>query len=136
MLSAAEAGCGWVSFERRLSDQEYAARSEIRVYYEQVQTVYAAGNAQALAGLYDPGITQPMTRAQILAWGEKFFGENTAVRFKVLRLEFDVVGAGRAVVTLTYRVITEGGRGDFSGTETDILEKHGGRWKMMSWEKR
>lgn len=129
-------GCAWISFERRVTDQEYAAREEIRAYFGDVQKSFALRDPEAVADLFDPNITRPMTRAQILAWAEKFFAENQAVSYHVDKLSFDDVGPGRASVILTYRVTTAGGKGDFGGTEADELQKRGGRWRVTSWEKR
>ena len=81
-------GCGYVSFGRRVSQEETILIQEIRSYYGQVQRAFAAGNAQALAGLFDSSIVKPMTHAQIVAWGEKFFAENGPARFRIESLEF------------------------------------------------
>lgn len=129
------AGCKYISFGRRMSNDEIRLQQEIRAYYGDVQRAFAAGNAQALAALFDSSIVKPMTYAQILAWGEKFFSENGPARFRIESLEFDALGHRQADVVMKYRVVTKDGKGDFGGVEADRLVKRGGRWYMTEWEK-
>lgn len=136
LLLPLTSACGWISFEKKVGGEEYAAREEIRVYYLEVQKAFALRDHAALAALFDPSITKPMTQAQIQEWGRKFFAENQAVSFHIDKLSFDDIGPGRAVVLLTYHVTTSGGKGDFGGTEADELQKRGGRWRVTAWEKR
>lgn len=135
LLLAGLGACGYVSFGRKVGTAEWILQQEIRSYYDNVQLAFAAGNPQALAGLFDPGIAKPMTQTEILAWGEKFFGEHKKARFRIEKLVFDELGYLQAVVTLTYRVETPEGRGDFGGTERDALVKRRGRWYISAWEK-
>lgn len=128
-------GCGGVSFRRGLNLQEYSWQQEIRAYYLEVKAAFASQNPEALAGLFDAGITKPMTFPQILAWGRRFFSENAGVTFHIKKLEFEDLGPDRAVVALTYQVTTIGGKGDFGGKELDVLEKRAGHWRIVSWEK-
>ncbi len=134
LLASSLAGCG-VSFERRTLPVEEAMKAELRVYYSKVQDVFKDEDADALASLFDPAITQPMTHEQILDWGRKFFAQYQGVRFHVERLIFEDLGPGAAAVKLAYRVTTLGGKGDFGGVERDTLAKVGGRWRMTAWEK-
>ena len=124
-----------LGFGRRVSDEEFVLREEIRAYYQEVGAAFASGNAQALAGLFDPGISEPMTRAQIEAWGEDFFKKHGPARFEVEKIDFERAGHESAVVELTYRVTTRGGDGSFGGTERDQLVKRGRRWSVSAWEK-
>ena len=133
-LLALTASCGWVSFGRRVSDDELRLRSEVKAYYDEVARAFAAGNAEALAGLFDPANAKPMTRPQIKAWAVKFFREHGRATFKVEKLEFDRLGFESGVVTLTYRVDTLDGAGSFGGTEIDELAKRGRRWVVTGWE--
>ncbi len=128
-------GCSYVSFGRKVSDDELRLRDDVRAYYDEVVQAFAAGNPDALAQLFDAAITKPMTRAQILAWGREFFGEHGTARFKVVKVEYERLGYGDAVVLLTYRVETKDGRGNFGGTERDVLVRRGRRWVMTEWEK-
>lgn len=128
-------GCSYVSFGRKVSDDELRLRDDVRAYYDEVVQAFAAGNPDALAQLFDGAITKPMTREQILAWGRKFFGEHGPARFKVERVEYERLGYGDAVVLLTYRVETKDGRGNFGGVERDVLVRRGRRWVMTEWEK-
>ncbi|UPT73267.1 MAG: hypothetical protein M0D55_15460 [Elusimicrobiota bacterium] len=129
------AGCAYVSFGRKVGDDELRARADVRAYYDEVAQTFAAGNAEALALLFDAAINKPMTREGILAWARKFFGEHGGARFKVERIEYERLGRENAVVLLTYRVETKDGRGSFGGTERDVLVKRGRRWTMTEWEK-
>jgi len=129
-------GCGFsVNFGRKVSEEELILRDEIRAYYSEAAAAFAAGNAGALAELYEPGISHPMTKDQILAWGEDFFKKHGPARFKVEKLDFEGVGHVQAEVLLTYRVETRDGDGSFGGTERDRLVKRGRRWSMASWDK-
>lgn len=128
-------GCGYVSFGRKVGDDELRLRADVRAYYDEVVRAFAAGNPDALTMLFDATIAKPMTRDQIQAWGVKFFAANGPASFKVQRVEFERLGYENAVVLLTYRVETKGGKGDFGGTERDILVKHGRQWVVTEWEK-
>lgn len=130
-------GCGSIAldFGRKISPEEYALRADIRSYYDQVAAAFAAGNAGALAGLFEPGIARPMTREQIRAWGEDFFKKHGPARFVVEKLDYERAGHVSAVVLLTYRVETKDGDGSFGGTERDELVKRGRRWSVAAWEK-
>jgi hypothetical protein len=129
-------GCAYVDvgFGRKVSDDEIRLRSEVRAYYDDVARTFAAGNAEALALMFDAAIAKPMTREKILAWGRKFFGEHGPASFKVEKVEFERLGYENAVVLLTYRVETKDGNGNFGGTERDVLVKRGRRWTMTEWE--
>lgn len=129
------AACVRLDMGRKLSDDETRIQRELEAYYMQASAAFATGSAEALAALYDPSISRPMTLTQIREWGVKFFGEHGPARFKVEKLEFDRVGYENAVVTLTYRVQTKDGKGDFGGVEQDIFVKKKGRWLMTAWEK-
>ncbi len=133
-VSAVLAGCVEVGFRRPPTLRESLRKAEIREYYESVQLAFAQGDAAALAELFDPGITEPMTHAGILEWGRKFFAENGPSRFRIVKLSIEDMGTERAVVLLEYAVETEGGRGDFGGTELDTLVKSGGRWRTAAWK--
>ena len=126
--------CGYVSFGRKVGDDELRLRTDVRSYYDEVVQVFAAGNADALALLFDAAIAKPMTREQILAWGKKFFGEHGHASFKVEKVEYERLGYENAVVLLTYRVETGDGKGNFGGVERDYLVKRGRRWVVSSWE--
>jgi len=130
-------GCGvfTVDFGRKVSDEELIVRDDIRSYYDEVAAAFAAGNADALAALFDPGIARPMTREQIRAWGTDFFKKHGPARFKIEGLDFERAGHVSAAVVLTYRVETRDGDGSFGGTERDELVKHGRRWSVTAWEK-
>lgn len=129
------ASCGYVSFGRTVSDEEMLLRDSVRAYYDEVAVAFAAGNADALAMLFDASIAKPMNREQITAWGRDFFAKHGPGRFKVKKLEFERLGHESAVVLLTYRVETLDGKGDFGGVERDYLAKRGKRWLVTSWEK-
>lgn len=129
------ASCGYVSFGRAVSDEEMLLRDSVRGYYDEVAVAFAAGNADALALLFDASIAKPMTRDQITAWGRDFFAKHGPGRFKVVKLEYERLGHESAVVLLTYRVETLDGKGDFGGVERDYLAKRGKRWLVTSWEK-
>ncbi len=133
--SLASSGCGYVGFGKPMSEEEIVLRSQIRSYYEDVAQAFAGGNADALASLYDETIAEPMTRAQIHDWAQKFFREHGPAQFKVEDLDIESIGHVSAVLTLTYRVDTRNGDGSFSGVERDHLLKHGRRWYVSSWEK-
>jgi len=141
LLSAALAvillgGCGFtVDFGRKVTEEEQILRSDLRGYYEEAAAAFAAGNADLLADLYEPGIARPMTKDQIRAWGLDFFKKHGPARFKVVKLDFERVGHVSAVVVLTYRVETRDGDGSFGGTERDEFVRRGRRWSMSAWEK-
>ena len=127
--------CGYVSFGRKVSDDELRLRSDVRAYYDEAALAFAAGSADALASLFDAAIAKPMTREQIREWGRTFFADHGPARFKVEKLEYERLGYENAVVLLTYRVETKDGKGSFGGTERDVLAKRGRRWIVTSWEK-
>ena len=129
------ASCGYVSFARKVSDDELRLRSDVRAYYDEVVQAFALGNADALTLLFDTTITKPMTREQISAWGKDFFVKHGPASFRVECVEYERLGYENAVVLLTYRVVTKDGQGDFGGTERDTLTKRGRRWVVTSWEK-
>ena len=127
--------CGYVSFGRKVSDDELRLRADVRAYYDDVVQAFAAGNAETLTLLFDGAIAKPMTREQISAWGKDFFGKHGAASFKVEKVEYERLGYENAVVLLTYRVETKDGAGNFGGVERDYLIKRGKRWVVTSWEK-
>lgn len=135
LAAVALSGCGYVSFGRKVGDDELRLRSSVRSYYDEVVQAFAAGNPDALTMLFDGAIAKPMTREQIQAWGKKFFADNGPASFKIERVEYERLGYENAVVLLTYRVTTKGGKGDFGGTERDTLAKRGRRWVVTEWEK-
>jgi len=126
--------CGYVSFGRKVSDDELRLRADVRAYYDEVVQAFATGNADALTLLFDGAIAKPMTREQIAAWGRKFFGEHGAAKFKVESVEYERLGYENAVVLLSYRVETKDGKGSFGGVERDYLSKRGRRWVITAWE--
>ena len=129
--------CSWVTvgFGRAVSDDELRLRADVRAYYDDVVQAFAAGNPDALAQLFDAAIAKPMTHAQILDWGRKFFGEHGTASFKIEKFEYERLGYENAVILLTYRVETKTGKGAFGGTERDYLVKRGKRWIVTAWEK-
>ena len=129
------ASCGYVSFGRKVSDDELRLRADVRAYYDEVVTAFAVGNPDALALLFDAAIAKPMTRDQILAWGKDFFAKHGGASFKIDAIEYERLGHENAVVVLSYRVETKDGNGNFGGTERDTLAKRGRRWVVTSWEK-
>ena len=135
IAAVALSGCGYVSFGRKVSDDELRLRSSVRAYYDEVVQAFAAGNPDSLTMLFDGAISKPMTREQIQAWAKKFFTENGPASFKIERVEYERLGYENAVVLLTYRVTTRSGKGNFGGTERDILVKRGKRWVVTEWEK-
>ncbi|MBI3553107.1 MAG: hypothetical protein HY077_11380 [Elusimicrobia bacterium] len=129
-------GCGLTfRFDRKMSNEELILRDEVRAYYSEVAAAFAAGNGAALAGLFAPGISHPMTKEQIEAWGDDFFAKHGPAGFKVEKLEFEKVGHVSAEVVLTYRVETRDKAGSFGGVERDRLVKRGRRWSVASWDK-
>lgn len=134
LMAVLLASCGRVSFGRKVSDDELRLRSGVRAYYDEVVQAFAAGNAEALALLFDAAITKPMTREKIHAWGNDFFAAHGPASFKVVRVEYERLGYENAVVLLTYRVETKSGQGNFGGTQRDYLTKRGRRWVVTSWE--
>ncbi len=127
-------GCVKLGFNRTQDIRESVRESEIREYYSRLQLAFAQGDSEALAVLFDPAIKKPMTHAQIITWGRKFFSKNGPAHFRIIKLTIDDMGTERAVVTLEYAVETEGGAGDFGGTEIDTLTKKKGRWLTAAWE--
>ena len=135
LLVSLISACGWVSFGRKVSDDELRLRSDVRAYYSEVARAFAGGNAEALTQLFDAPITKPMTREQISAWGKDFFAKHGAASFKVESLDYERLGYENAVVLLAYRVETKDGSGSFAATERDHLVKRGRRWVISAWEK-
>lgn len=127
-------GCGWVSFRKTPSDDELRLEREVRAFYSEIQSAFAAGNPQALASLYDASISKPMTKPEIEAWIEKFFAEHGRGSMSYSSFSIDELGHARAVVTLAYKVETPDGAGNFGGSERDSLIKRGGRWYMAGWQ--
>lgn len=134
-LLALGSACVRLDMGRKLGDDELRLRRELEGYYVEAAAAFATGSPEALAALYEPSIRKPMTRQQIKDWGAKFFGEHGPARFKVVKLEFDRLGYESALVTLTYKVETKTGKGDFGGVEQDEFVKKNGRWLMTAWEK-
>lgn len=129
-------GCGFtVDFGRKVTDEERILRTELQSYYDEAAAAFAAGNADMLAELYEPGIARPMTKDAIRQWGRDFFKKHGPARFKVVKLDFERVGHVSAVVVLTYRVETRDGDGSFGGVERDEFVRRGRRWSMSAWEK-
>jgi len=127
--------CIRVSFRRVPGPEETALQAEIRRYYWNVAGAFAAGDADALAALFSPSITRPMTQDRIRDWARDFFARYGRARFHVTELRFDELGYARAVVTLKYRVEPARPEGAFGGTETDRLERRSGRWTVASWDR-
>jgi hypothetical protein len=134
-LAVAMGGCA--NFFRKLpGPEEHARISEIEAFYrEDVARAFQARDAGALASLFDPAISKPMTHAQILDWGRTFFAKHENVRFHADDVIVESLGHAQARVLLRYRVTTRGGSGDFGGTESDELVRRGGRWIVAAWEK-
>lgn len=127
------AGCG--SFHHKPNAEEtQRLQQEIRSYYASVAKAFETANAQDLASRFTPEITTPMTRDKIMAWGTDFFSKQGRAQFRVENLVFNETGPASAVVTLTYSVTTTDGKGNFGGTERDVLVKRGGQWLMASWQ--
>ena len=140
LLTAALAagGCSSfsLSFARPISDEELILREQIRSYYDEAAAAFAAGNADALAGLYDAGIARPMTQDKIRAWGKDFFDKHGPASFKLVKIDYERVGHVSAVVTIVYRVQTRDGEGSFGGTERDeLVQRTGRRWYVTGWDK-
>jgi hypothetical protein len=129
------AACGGVSFGRRVSDDEMIIQQEIHSYYNQIQEAFATANPDALAALFAPSITHPMTHQEIADWANKFFKENRNGHFKVEKLTFEGLSYIKASVVLAYKVETPDGKGDFSGVERDTLTKDHGHWYVAAWDK-
>lgn len=128
------AGCGIISFEKPRSVDEIAIEQSLRSYYTDLERAFAVGNAEALAQLYSPSITDPMTQEEIRQWAEKFFADHGRAQFHP-KLEIDQLAYIHAQVTVTYTVQTPDGKGSFSGTEVDTLARNRGRWAIVSWKK-
>ncbi|MCX5794570.1 MAG: nuclear transport factor 2 family protein [Elusimicrobia bacterium] len=127
--------CIQVSFRRSATQEEAALQAEIRRTYWEVAAAFAAGDAEALAALFSPDISHPMTQGQIRDWARDFFARNGRARFHVTELSFDELGYTHAVVTLKYRVDPAKPEGAFGGTETDRLDRRQGRWAVTSWDR-
>ena len=134
LLALLSAGCGWVSFSRRMSDEEVEVRQELVAYYAKVQEAFAAGSPDYLTSLFAASITKPMTLPQIADWAKTFFAAHANAVFHVKKLDFDSVGLGSAEVTLSYWVETPDHEGEFGGVERDQLIKIHGQWRISSWE--
>ncbi|MBI4371518.1 MAG: hypothetical protein HY552_04395 [Elusimicrobia bacterium] len=134
-LALLAAGCLEVGFGRKVSGEELHLRAEIGSYYDQIAAGFAAGNADAIAELFDSAIAKPMTKEEIRAKGRELFGKHGAASFRIHAMEFERVGPASAVVTLTYSVTTRDGAVSFGGTERDKLIQRGGRWYITAWEK-
>jgi hypothetical protein len=133
---AALGGCISVGFGRAVTPEEMILRDQIRAYYSEASAAFAAGNADMLANLYDPGIARPMSRDQIHAWGLDFFAKHGPAAFKLLSIDYERVGHVSAVVTISYRVQPRDGDGSFEGTERDELAQRAGRqWYITAWDK-
>lgn len=132
---ASACACGYVGFGRKVSTEEFVLQQEIRSFYNTLQQTFAAGNAQALASLFFPSITKPMTQKEILDWGEKFFLEHKNAHFRIDNMVFERLGPVEAVITITYRVETPDGKGDFGATERETLVQQKKRWYISAWEK-
>ena len=126
--------CGYVSFGRKVTDDELRLRADVRSYYDEVVTAFAAGNPDSLALLFDAEIAKPMTREKITAWGKDFFAKHGSAKFKVDRVKYERLGHVNAVVLLTYHVETADGTGNFADTERDYLARRGRSWVITSWE--
>lgn len=124
-----------LDFSRKVSEEELILQEGIRTYYDTVGAAFAVGNADSLADLYDDGITRPMTKDQIRAWGRDFFAKHGPARFKVEKIDFERTGHVTAVVELTYRVETRDGDGSFRGVERDELVQRARRWYVTAWKK-
>lgn len=134
--SAALAGCVTLNFGRPVSQEELILRDQIRGYYTEIAAAFAAGNAGALAGLYDAGIARPMTQEQIRAWAKDFFAKHGPATFKITKIDFERVGHVSAAVTIDYRVDTRDGAGSFSGRERDeLVSRTGPSWYVTAWDK-
>lgn len=137
-LTALAAGCSSFSlnFGRPVTEEEMILREQIRSYYDQVAAAFAAGNADALAGLFDAGIARPMTQDKIRAWAKEFFEKHGPAGFKVSKIDYERVGHVTSVVTITYRVTTRDGDGSFGGTERDqLVQRTGRQWYVTAWDK-
>ena len=123
--------------------EDVTLRAELNAYYDDAKAAFAAGSAEALAGLYDDSLVKPMTKDKVREWGVAFFKEYGPARFVVEHFDVDRVGPESAETTLTYRVdtkdgkgaFTKDGKGAFGGVERDHFVKHGARWYMTAWEK-
>ncbi len=134
LAAALLASCAYVSFGRKVSDDELRLRADVRAYYDEVVLAFAAGNSGALTLLFDAAIAKPMTRERIEAWGKDFFAKHGPAKFKIEKVEYERLGYENAVVLLAYRVETKDGAGNFGGVERDYLTKRGRRWLVTSWE--
>ncbi len=136
LAAALLGGCISVNFGRPVSEEEIILRDEIKSYYNEVGATFAAGNADALANLYDAGIARPMTQDKIREWGKDFFAKHGPASFKITKIDFERVGHVTSVVTITYSVETKDGEGSFGGTERDeLVQRDGRRWYVTAWEK-
>lgn len=127
---------GYISFQKPLTPHEFALQQRIEnFYYEDMDSAFFSGNAEALAGLYSPDISVPMNWNQVHAWAVGFFKAHPKAHFKVTNLAIDQMSYVRAVTRVQYSVMTADGTGDFSGYERDILVQSKGSWYIAAWEK-
>ena len=126
--------CAYVGFDRGLSPNEIVLQQEIRAYFNEMQEAFAAGNAQAFAGLFDPSISRPLSRDQIQARAEAFFAENKTAHLRIDHLTFEELGRLGAAVTASCRVEPQPGRHALGAVERATLVKRRGRWYVASWE--
>lgn len=128
-------GCSYISFQKPPTVDELALEGEVREFYDEMSQAFASANPEALTSLYASTLAHPMTQDQVRAWARKFFADNGPAHLKLKKVEFDELSYIRAVVMVDYAVETKGARGDFSGVERDVLERHQGRWFIASWDK-
>src|SRR5271155_5553324 len=118
--------CGGISFGRKVSDDELILQQEIHDYYNKIGEAFASANPDGLTALFDPSITHPMTHKEIEDWANNFFKENKNGHFKIAKLDIETLSYIKASVVLTYKVETPEHKGDFGGTERDLLIKDHG----------
>ncbi len=129
------AACKYVSFNRPATDDDILIKDEIRSYYDKIQSAFVTGNPDALASLFSPSITHPMTFPEVKNWSQKFFAANRNAHFRIDKLTIESWSYINASVLITYKVETPDGKGDFGGTERDALVKEHGQWYISGWEK-
>ncbi len=124
------------SFSKPLTPNQFALQQGIEnFYYEEVDSAFFSGNAEAFSYLYLPSISKPMDWNHIRAWAQKFFKEHPSSHFVVKNIFIDQMSYIHAVVRVKYEVITAGGEGSFSGYERDVLVHQKNGWFIASWEK-
>ena len=126
--------CAYVGFDRGLSPDEIVLQQEIRAYFNEMQEAFAAGNAQALASLFDPSITHPMNQDEIEARAGAFFAANKGAHLGIDRVSFEELGMQRAVVTAAYKAEALQASSALQGVERATLVKRRGRWYVSRWE--